>query len=283
MALLRALAATLVFVVALGVANAVSLVAGERFGWPGLVRSLVQAVLCTVITLVGITGLGQASGVRPPWYGLRRAGAWRDVGSGFAVVAVAAGAVVAVAAVAGRVRVAEVDLGLLVLFLLSTAVVATGLEAFPEELAFRGMAYSSLRSRAAGWVAVAGSTLLFVLAPGASTVVSAALVRLMGSPLPIGVSLAPGGANPVDYLVFLVLWSLCLTAARLVTGSIWTAVGAHLLMLVVNRLLIGASDGLRVDLAGADQLVILPAYVLLAALGFVLLRRRRTRRAGRRG
>src|SRR5690606_10448774 len=121
------------------------------------------------------------------------------------------------------------------LYLATTVVVATGLEAFPEELTFRGFAYSSLRSRLRPTLAATVATVVFVLAPGLSMVWTALVVRVLGTGSPPWYAIAPSGEEPVSYVMLLVLWSICLIQARQVTGSIWVGVAAHLLLLIVNR------------------------------------------------
>ncbi|WP_170225020.1 hypothetical protein [Nocardioides albertanoniae] len=78
----------------------------------------------------------------------------------------------------------------------------------------------------------------------------------------------------MSYVLLLVLWSICLIQARQVTGSIWVGVAAHLLLLIVNRTLLGSADGSGVEIAHPDLILIIPAYVVLATIVFGLLRGR---------
>lgn len=268
-----------VFILSLGIANGLSVSGATAYGWPRLTTSLVQAALCTGLTVAGIWCLVRRTGISPATVGWHRSGLLRDLATGAVVVLVAASLVLGPARAVGLVTVTAVDPGALVLFLLTTVVVATGLEAFPEELAFRGFTYSTLRLRWSPLLAKIGATVLFVAAPGLSTVVSSLLEwALAGGPSPY-YAVAPAGEDPAVYVIFLTVWSATLLAARLVTGSIWTGVSAHLMMLIINRLVLSPTSGVEVRLSHPDAVLVLPAYVLLAGLLFSLLGRRRRRRA----
>jgi len=270
----RALGAMIIFTVALGVASGVGLGVATLLGWPRTTGSLIQASLCTLITLAGIGWLARVTRSAADWYGFRRAGIGRDLVLGVGVVAVAAIVVIGPAAALGGLRFDDVDPGPLLLWLGSTVIVATGLEAFPEELAFRGMAYSSLRGRLRPFLAATIATVIFVLAPGLAGFWSALIMRLLHAGEPPWYSIAPPGQDPVSYLLLLTLWSICLIQARQVTGGIWVGVGAHLTLLIINRTLLGSATGSGVSLAHPDLMLIIPGYVILATIGFGVLRSR---------
>ncbi|WP_141778594.1 CPBP family intramembrane glutamic endopeptidase [Nocardioides albertanoniae] len=187
----RALAAMVVFSLALGTASGIGLGLADLLGWPDPAGSLVQAALCTLITLAGITWLARRTGSPADSYGLSRKRVGRDLGIGFAVVAVAALVVIVPTAVLGGIRFSGVDPWPLLIYLATTVVVATGLEAFPEELAFRGFAYSSLRGRLRPALAATVATVIFVLAPGLSTVWTSLITRALGTGRPPWYSIAP--------------------------------------------------------------------------------------------
>ncbi|MFC7620221.1 type II CAAX prenyl endopeptidase Rce1 family protein [Microlunatus sp. GCM10028923] len=270
----RALGAMIIFSVALGVASGIGLGVARTMGWPWPAGSLLQAALCTVITLAGIGWLARRTNSATAWFGFRGSKIIRDLGIGFGVIAAAAVVVIGPAAVLGGIRFQGVDPAPLLTWLGVTVLVATGLEAFPEELAFRGLAYSSLRGRLRPFLAATVATVIFVLAPGLSTTVSALITRALGAGEPPWYAIAPPGQDPVSYLMLLVLWSCCLIQARQVTGSIWVGVGAHLLLLIINRTLLGSATGSGVQLAGPDLILVIPGYVILATVGFALVRGR---------
>lgn len=274
----RALGAMIIFTVALGAASGIGLGVATLMGWPGTVGSLIQAALCALITLAGIGWIARATRSASDWYGFRRAAIGRDLGLGFGVVAAAAIVVIGPTAALGGLRFDGVDPGPLFLWLGSTVIVATGLEAFPEELAFRGMAYSSLRGRLRPFLAATVATVIFVLAPGLSMVWSALIMRALRAGEPPWYSIAPPGQDPISYLMLLVLWSICLIQARQVTGSIWVGVAAHLTLLIINRTLLGSATGSGVSLTQPDLILIIPGYVILATIGFAVLRSRRVSR-----
>lgn len=264
----------IIFSIALGVASGVGLGVAELLGWPRIAGSLTQAALCTLITLAGIGWLARFTSSAADWYGFRQTRIARDLGIGFGVVAAAAVVVIGPTAALGGISITGFDPGPLLVFVGTTVLVATGLEAFPEELTFRGMAYSSLRGRLRPVLAATAATVIFVLAPGLSTVWTALIRRALGAGEPPWYSLAPAGQDPISYLLLLVLWSVCLIQARQVTGSIWVGVAAHLLLLIINRSLLGSATGLGVQLSSPDLILIIPGYVVLATIGFGLLRGR---------
>ncbi|WP_152365950.1 CPBP family glutamic-type intramembrane protease [Microlunatus speluncae] len=274
----RALGAMIIFTVALGAASGIGLGVANLMGWPRTVASLIQAALCTVIALAGIGWLARITRSAAEWYGFRRTGIGRDLLLGFGVVAAAAVVVIGPTAALGGLRFDGVDPGPLLLWLGTTVIVATGLEAFPEELAFRGMAYSSLLGRLRPFLAAAVATVIFVLAPGLATFWTALIMRLLRAGEPPWYSLAPEGQDPITYLMLLTLWSICLIQARQVTGRIWVGVAAHLTLLIINRTLLGSATGSGVSLAQPDLMLIIPGYVILATIGFAVVRGRRLSR-----
>lgn len=275
--LLVALGATIAFAFALGSANGVGMVV-EASGAPTLVVRLARALLCAGTMLALAFLLCRAAGRDLPWAGLRRRGALVDLATGTAVVTGSAVFVLAPAVALGEIEVVSVSVGTLLPYLLLTVVVGVGQEAFPEELAFRGVTFSGLRAAAGRALAAVATTVCFVSSVGLSQVPTSAVVRLAGAGEPPWYQPVPSGEDPAVYLPVLVVWSICLICARLLDDSVWTAVPTHLGLLVVNRMLLDPSSGVVVDLAGPDVLLVVPAYVLLTALVFVLLRRRRARR-----
>lgn len=274
---LLAVAAALAFSIALGTANGLQTVVQERLGWSETAARLLQAAGCTAITLAGVVLLARIHHRPLSWIGLRRRRVLIDLGTGLVVVATAAVVVLGPTLAAGGVRVQSVDPGALLVFLVLTVVVAAGHEAVPEELAFRGLAFSALRERASTLLAGLVMSVIFVLSSGVSNVVYSLIVRATGVGTPPWYTVAPPGEDPVVYVVFLLLWSCCLIAARLATGSLWTPMAAHLLLLILNRLVIGTGTGLTVQLADPSVALVLPAYLLVATLGFLGLRAYRVR------
>ncbi|GHB11392.1 hypothetical protein GCM10010305_62620 [Streptomyces termitum] len=86
--------------------------------------------------------------------------------------------------------------------------VALLLEVLPEETALRGRTWASPAT-----VSVLGAAAVFLLVPGAASVVHAGAARLIGGePGPVGPT--PGGEEPVGHLVLPALVGLVLLAAR---------------------------------------------------------------------
>src|SRR5207253_5429480 len=99
---------------------------------------------------------------------------------GVAVTGSSAALVFGAGTAAGWVRWSSLDLASLGWFLLTNALVAMLLEAVPEELTLRGHTWGALRERLGGVGAALGTTAVFLVTPGASTVVQAGVGRLLG-------------------------------------------------------------------------------------------------------
>ncbi|HEX6684456.1 MAG TPA: CPBP family glutamic-type intramembrane protease, partial [Candidatus Limnocylindrales bacterium] len=162
-------------------------------------------------------------------------------------------------------------------FLVTNTVLAVLLEALPEELTFRGYAWRTLRNRFGGFLSALLTTGLFVLVLPMSIVVAVAVSMLLGrTPPPLG--LAPAGEDPVAYFVLLVCFGFLLVAARTATAgaSLFTCIAAHLTFLTVNRVVLfgeALSAGWHADLLTPDAVLLVPGYLLLAMVAFVLIGR----------
>lgn len=278
-----AVLAAVVMGFALGVGTGLGGFLADVLGLEGLPARVVPALL---VTLLGVPVL--------VWSWRRRHGDLRGMGltghadglRGFALgVAVTFGSATLVfgaGTAAGWLRWGTPDPAALLGFLLTNALVAVLLEALPEELSLRGYAWGSLRGRFSAVVAAIGATGLFLLVPAASSVFAAALSLVLPGPT-TSVWLAPGGQDPVTYLVLLTFFGATLLAARLATRTqtIWTSVGVHLSFLTVNRIVVanqGRDTGWPVELEPAAQPLVL-VYLVLAAAAFLGVRRA----VGRRG
>ncbi|MCE0534068.1 CPBP family intramembrane metalloprotease [Kineosporia rhizophila] len=195
-----------------------------------------------------------------------------------------AGAMVTVAAVgitfgpaflAGWISFTAVEPAVLLLFLVTNTLLALAHEAVPEELAFRGSVYGSLRGSGRLKLAAVLTTASFVVAPAAAIALTAAAGQVLGIPTDPA-TFAPGGQDPVAYAVLLTAFSAVLLLAREATGSLWAAIGVHLTFLTANRILLPSDNfdtGLSVATEPGVELLVL-VYLLVAGLGFVVLRRR---------
>ncbi|QLH20175.1 type II CAAX prenyl endopeptidase Rce1 family protein [Streptomyces sp. Rer75] len=273
LALGRALLGGLVMAVALGVGTGVGAVVGAG----GFAGRLVPAALVSSVAVPVVWLLMRRAGrpVTSLGFGGARASA-RAFLTGAGVTAGAAALVLGAGTAAGMLRWSAADPLDLARFLISNAVVALLLEALPEETTLRGYAWSSLRQRFRGAAAALGTTGVFLLVPGASTVAHAMTARLLGGePGPIG--WAPDGQNPVDYLILLTVFGLTLVAARTAVrqAPLWAAIGTHLTFLTVNRIALDGDrrdTGWPVEATTPDAVLLVPAYLLVAAAGFALCR-----------
>lgn len=156
-------------------------------------------------------------------------------------------------------------------FLLTNAVIAVLLEAFPEELTLRGHTYSTLRTTHRPWLAATLTTAFFLVTPALSSVIESALT--LGSHKPW---LVPPGEDPISYLFLLTLFGFTLIAARNATGSLWTSIGTHLTFLTINRLTLygeARNAGWSMHLETPDAILLIPMYLLAATIAFRLIRR----------
>ena len=255
---LRACFGAFAMAVALGTASTAS---GALSGIPTWLERLLPALLCTAIAVLLIRPwrrrreLGLVGGPRPFLHGVAVTG-------GSAAVMLGAGTAL------GWIEWGPFDLISVLLFVLTNAVIAVLLEAFPEELTLRGHTYSALREGHRPWISAVGTTFLFLLVPGCASVIEALLSRLIGvaSPTP---SLAPPGEDLVGYLILLTVFSFTLVAARTATGSLYASIATHLTFLTVNRLTLLGDDrdsGWSAELTAPDAILLIPGYLLLATI-----------------
>jgi len=125
------------------------------------------------------------------------------------------------------------------------------LEALPEELAFRGYIQTNLGKVLPLWAAVAVQAVLF------------------GS---WGVALwflASGGIDPLHASLFYVMGAI-LGMLRVITGSVWTAIGFHLAFQTMSQLLQNAERGhFAIENAMLLQIIALGALPFSVAVPFV--------------
>ncbi|WP_433854439.1 type II CAAX prenyl endopeptidase Rce1 family protein [Streptomyces kronopolitis] len=275
-ALGRALLGGAVMAGALGTGNALGGPLARMLGAEGYARQLLSAVvvsaLAVPVALWWRAGrpAGRPLGLGPP------AAAPRAFLRGVAVTLSCAVAVLGAGTALGWLHWSAPDLAALTSFLAGNALVALLLEALPEEVTLRGHAWVSLRDRFGGLLSALGTTAVFLLVPGASTVVQAGVSRAVGVAAP-PVGFAPGGLDPVGYAVLLCVFGLTLLAARTAPGPapLWTAIGTHLVFLSVNRVVFegavrGAGWSAR---AGADHIAVLVlGYLAVTTMVFVGLR-----------
>lgn len=147
-------------------------------------------------------------------------------------------------------------------------------EALPEELLFRGYIFRNLNGAMTTWSASLLTAALFTIVPIAVTFVQRHL---------LGMEISIGGSDRVtgQFVVTLFLFGCMLQYLRVLTGTVWTCIGFHLLFLFANRL-VGVREGAFVRMShvtseGPLQLLFLGSIALVAA--GLLLYPRLTRRS----
>jgi hypothetical protein len=174
----------------------------------------------------------------------------------------------------------SVDPPRLATFVLGNAVVALLLEAIPEELTLRGHSWTILRSRFSVPASVVGDVAMFLITPVLASVVACAITSLIGDD-PVPITFAPTGQDPVSYFILLTVFGTTLIAARTSMNSIWTGVGTHLAFLTIGRISIAGAQrhsGWSAQLTTPDAQLLVPAFLILTTLCYLILRglRRRT-------
>ncbi|MFD9427716.1 MULTISPECIES: type II CAAX prenyl endopeptidase Rce1 family protein [unclassified Streptomyces] len=269
----RALTGGLIMAVALGVGNGLGPVLAGATGASGLAARLIAAALVTVVAVPFVLRLSHPRAV-----GFGNPGAsLRAFLTGVGVTAAAAALVLGAGTAVGLLVWQQLDLVTLVGFLVTNTAVAFLLEALPEETTLRGYTWTSLRGRFGPALAVLGTTAVFLLVPGTSTVVTVGIARLAGDE-PGHIGIAPVGQHPVDYLILLTVFSLALIAARAAVGHapLWAAIGTHLTVLTVNRIMLQGEDrdaGVTVEQTSGDAVLLVPLYLLVVAIAFLAYRR----------
>jgi membrane protease YdiL (CAAX protease family) len=256
----------------LGFSGPVAAALADQLGLGRTGRHAITAVLVSVIVVTLVALL-----CRIDWRPLKALGFGPAASSvrafvvGVLVTGGCAAAVIVPAMLGGWIAVGPADWPALILFLILNALIAFGLEAFPEELVFRGYVHSTLarRGRKAAFIS---TTALFACIMVPTSAVTAGTVLLLGGE-PAGLLLAPGGQDPATYLVLMVCFGATLLTARIATGSLWTPIGLHLTFLTVNRLVFANADrdtGWRVE-AAPDAAILVLAYLALTAAVFAIV------------
>ncbi|WP_309049344.1 hypothetical protein [Streptomyces sp.] len=279
MALGRALGGGLIMGVALGAGTAVGPVLAEGLGLTGFAARLVPATLVSAmaVPLVVLALRRRGSSLRDIGFG-GPVGNLRALCVGAGVTCGAAAIVLGLATAAGLLSWSRPDLPKLAGFLVTNGVIALLLEALPEETTLRGHTWTALRGRFGGVVSALGTTAVFMVVPVLSTVVEAGVAPLVGRDAgPVG--LAPGGQDPVGYLILLTFFGLMLVTARTAArrAPLCVGIGAHLAFLAVNRVVFEGDErdaGWSAHLSSPDVELLVPVYLLLATAGFAMWRRR---------
>lgn len=281
----RALFGAGVMAFALGVGNALGAWLAELLGLDGFAARLIPAVLVTLLAVPIVIVMWRRQYGTLNGLGLAKPGsAVRGFLVGLGVTGLAAVVAMAAGSALSWIEWGAIDVATLAIFLATNTVIALLLEAIPEEMTLRGYVWGNLRKRYRPALSAFFVTFLFLLVPGVSTVVSALTRVVLGEPAG-HIGLVPEGEDAIIYLALLTLFSIMLITARVALGTVWTGIGAHLMFLTVNRLLVEGEErdtGWSIELVSLDALLLIPMYVMLAVVFYVLLRganRIRLRRA----
>ncbi|MFY0629456.1 MAG: CPBP family intramembrane metalloprotease [Flavobacteriaceae bacterium] len=103
-------------------------------------------------------------------------------------------------------------------------------EALPEELIFRGYIYSNLAIKYRRWVSALITIGLFALLP-------IILVQIQKHILGIEVQIGNSQSIQVSYIITMIIFGAFVQYLRMLTNSIWTGIGFHLMFVYVNWLI----------------------------------------------
>lgn len=279
----RAATGAVVMAFALGVGNTVGVRIVELAGWEGFAARFAPALLVTLLAVPTVIIMWRRQFGTLAGLGVAEPG--RAVGgfiAGLLVTGAAAAVVMAVGTGLHWIEWGAVDPGALAGFLVTNTVIALLLEALPEEVTLRGYVWGNLRKRFRPVLSAVLVTILFLLVPSAANLFGALADLALGQPAG-HIGLVPEGEDAIVYLTLLTLFSAMLIAARVSLGTVWTGIGAHLMFLTVNRLLLegeARGTGWSIDLVSLDALLLIPMYLLLAVVLFGLVRRWDRRRRG---
>ena len=102
-------------------------------------------------------------------------------------------------------------------------------DALPEELVFRGYIFSNLLTKFVKWKSAIITTLLFVLFP----LILYPIKSLLGSDLTTGIV----NNISIGYIGYMLFFGAFAVYLRILTKSIWTGVGFHLMFVYINQLI----------------------------------------------
>lgn len=103
-------------------------------------------------------------------------------------------------------------------------------EALPEELVFRGYIYSNLNTKFSRWKSAVLAVLLFAAVP---------LLLLPVQQYVLGMNIQLGNASRIEisYVITMLFFGAFVQYLRIITGSIWTGIGFHLVFVYSNHLI----------------------------------------------
>lgn len=136
-------------------------------------------------------------------------------------------------------------------------------DALPEELVFRGYIFSNLLTRFVKWKSALITTLLFVLFP----ILLYPIKGFLGSDITTGIvsNLSAG------YLIYMVFFGAFAMYLRILTKSIWTGVGFHLMFVYINQLIGQDATNLIQFSSFSKELPVQLTFGILLILTFIAL------------
>lgn len=136
-------------------------------------------------------------------------------------------------------------------------------DAFPEELVFRGYIFSELTRKFSKWKSACMTTILFFIFP----VILFPVKALLGPDITTGIV----SSISVGYLGYMILFGAFAMYLRVLTGSIWTGIGFHLMFVYMNQL-IGLNDFNLIQFSSfTNELNVQLTFGIFLILTFIIL------------
>ena len=136
-------------------------------------------------------------------------------------------------------------------------------DALPEELVFRGYIFSNLLIKFVKWKSAILTTLLFVLFP----IILYPIKSLLGSDLTTGIV----NNISIGYIGYMLFFGAFVVYLRILTKSIWTGVGFHLMFVYINQLIGLEATNLIQFSAFTNELTVQLTFGIFLILTFIVL------------
>ena len=284
LALLKAVSGWLVLCTGIGLSVSFARLVGSVVSLgPGGIP-FIQAAFVTALVVPTILWLRRRADKRPiAGLGLARQ-SLRPVCIGLSVGLATGVAAWAPGFAAGWIRVDSFRPAEVLIFVALNIVLLFFYEAFPEELALRGYAWSTLFE--GKWRLIVSTLIVTSLFSFSSLLISAAqtVSAIAIGVEPSGIAIAPAGNDPIAYFLQLFLFGLALVAARRIPipGALAIAITFHIVQLMTNRVIFGGlgwmASGMVTTFIEPDAIILVLVHIILSGTVFLVIRKTLERR-----
>lgn len=279
LALLKAVSGWLVLCTGIGLSVSFARFIGAAVPLGPASIPLIQAAFVTALVVPTILWLRRKADKKPiAGLGLARQ-SLKPIGIGLSVGLATGVAAWAPGFAAGWIRVENFRPAEVLIFVALNIVLLFFYEAFPEELALRGYAWTSLSE--GKWRPIVATLIVTTLFSFSSLIISAAqtISALAIGVEPSGIAIAPAGNDPIAYFLQLFLFGLALVAARRIPipGALAVAITFHIVQLTTNRVIFGGlgwmDSGMVTTFVEPDAIVLVLVHIILGGTVFLVIRK----------